>query len=160
MSRLFTSHGQSIGTSASASVLPMSIQGSFPLGLIGLIWFQSTGLSRVFSSITVRKDQFFNAYPSLWSNTHNKHDNRKTRSSECIDLCWQSDVFAFEYTVWFVVAFLPRRKDLLILWLHTPSAVILESESKICHSFHFFPLLFVMKWWNWGHDLSFLNVEF
>ena len=91
-----------------------------------MISLQSKGLSRVFSSITVRKDQFFNAYPSLWSNTHNKHDNRKTRSSECIDLCWQSDVFAFEYTVWFVVAFLPRRKDLLISWLQSPSAVILE----------------------------------
>ena len=52
MSWLFTSAGQSIGDSASASVLPMSIQGWFPLGLTGLISLQSMGLSRVFSSTT------------------------------------------------------------------------------------------------------------
>ena len=59
MSQLFTSGGQSIG--ASASVLPMSIQGWFPLGLTGLISLQSKRLSRVFSSTTVGKHQFFGA---------------------------------------------------------------------------------------------------
>ena len=53
MSRLFASGGQSIGASALASVLPVSIQGWFPLGLIALISLLSKGLSRVFSSITV-----------------------------------------------------------------------------------------------------------
>ena len=48
MSQLFTSGGQSIGVSASASVLPMNIQEWFPLGLTGLISLQSKGLSRVF----------------------------------------------------------------------------------------------------------------
>ena len=56
-----------LATSASSSVLPMNIQGWFPLGLIGLISLQSKGLSRVFSSTTVQKCQFFNAKPSLWS---------------------------------------------------------------------------------------------
>ena len=56
---LFTSGGQSIGASASASVLPMNIQGWFPLGLTGLIPLQSKGLSRVFSSTTVQEHQFF-----------------------------------------------------------------------------------------------------
>ena len=56
-------------TIASASVLPMNIQAWFPLGLIGLI-LQSKGLSRVFSSTTVQKHQFFSAQPSLWSNSH------------------------------------------------------------------------------------------
>ena len=51
--------GPSIGASASASVLPMNIQGWLPLGLTGLISLQSKGLSRVFSSPTVRKHQFF-----------------------------------------------------------------------------------------------------
>ena len=55
VSRLFTSGGQSIGTSTSASVLPMNIQGWFPLGLTGLISLQSKGLSRVFFSTTVQK---------------------------------------------------------------------------------------------------------
>ena len=52
---LFASGGQGIGALASASVLPMNIQGSFPLGLTGLISFLSKGLSRVFSNTTVQK---------------------------------------------------------------------------------------------------------
>ena len=67
---LFASGGQSIGASASASVLPMYIQGWFPLGLTGLISLQSKGLSGVFSSTTIRKHQFFSAQPSLWFNFH------------------------------------------------------------------------------------------
>ena len=70
ISRLFTSGGQSIGASASASVLPMNIQDWFPSGLTGLISLLSEGLSRVFSSTTVHKHQFFNAQPFLWSNSH------------------------------------------------------------------------------------------
>ena len=70
MNRLFTSGGQSIGASASTSVLPMSIQCCFPLGLTGFISLLSEGLSRVFSSTTIRKHQFFSAQPSLWSNSH------------------------------------------------------------------------------------------
>ena len=57
VSQLFASGGESIR--ASASVLPMNIQGWLPLGLTGLISLQSKGLSRVFSNITVQKHQFF-----------------------------------------------------------------------------------------------------
>ena len=64
MSRFFTSSGQSIGVSASTSVLPMNIQDLFPLGLTGWISLQSKGLSRVFST-TVKKHQFFKAQLSL-----------------------------------------------------------------------------------------------
>ena len=70
MSRLFTSGGQSIGASASASVLPMNIQDWFPLGWTGLTYLQSKRLSRDFSSTTVWKHQFFTAQLSLWSNSH------------------------------------------------------------------------------------------
>ena len=70
VSQFFASGGQSIGASASASVLPMNIQGWFPLGLTGLISLQSKGLSRVFSSTTVQKQDFFGAQPSLWFNSH------------------------------------------------------------------------------------------
>ena len=59
MSRFFASSGQSIGVSASASVLPMNIQDSFPLGWTDFISLQSNGLSRVFSNTTVQKYQFF-----------------------------------------------------------------------------------------------------
>ena len=70
MSRLFESGGQSIGASASASVLPMNIQGWFPSGLIGLMSLLSKGLSWVFSSATVWKHRFFDTQPSLWPNSH------------------------------------------------------------------------------------------
>ena len=71
MSQFFASGNQTIGVSASASVLPMNIQGWFPLGWTGWISLLSKGLSRVFSSITVQKHQFFGAQLSLVSNTHN-----------------------------------------------------------------------------------------
>ena len=69
MSQLFAWGGQSIGVSASASVLPMNIQDWLPLGWTGLISLQSKGLSRVFSSTTIPKHQLFGAQPSLWSNS-------------------------------------------------------------------------------------------
>ena len=56
--------------SASAWVLPVNLQGWFPLGLTGLISFQSKGLSRVFLSTTVQKGQFFSTQPSVWTNSH------------------------------------------------------------------------------------------
>ena len=70
VSQLFASGGQSIAVSASTSVLPMNIQGWFPLGLTGLISLQSKGLLRVFSSTTIQNHQFFSAQPSLWPNFH------------------------------------------------------------------------------------------
>ena len=70
MSQLVVPGGQSIGALAPASVLPMNIQGWFPLGLTGLIFLLSKCLSGVFSSTTVQKHPFFHAQPSLWSNSH------------------------------------------------------------------------------------------
>ena len=63
--QVFPSGGRSIGASASASVLPMNIQGWFPLGLTGLISLPPKGLSRIFSSTTVQKHQFFGTQLSL-----------------------------------------------------------------------------------------------
>ena len=68
MSQCFTSSGLSFG--ASASVLPMNIQGWFPLELIGLNSLLSKGLSRVFSSTVIQTHQFFGLQPSFWSNFH------------------------------------------------------------------------------------------
>ena len=64
MSWIFASGGQSIGASSSVSVLPMNIQGWFPLGLTGLISLQSKGLSKVSSSNTIQKHQFCRAHGS------------------------------------------------------------------------------------------------
>ena len=68
VSQLFASGGQSIG--ASASVLPMNIQGWFPLQLTSFISLLSKGLSRVFSSTTIWKHQFLGTQPSLLSSSH------------------------------------------------------------------------------------------
>ena len=95
--QLFTSGGHSIGASASALVLPMNIQDWFPLELTGLIFLQSKGLSRVFSSTTIWKHQFFSTQPSLWFNSHIHTwlPEKKNYSFDYMDLCWQSDVPAF-----------------------------------------------------------------
>ena len=69
MSQFFTSGSQS-GVSASASVLPMNIQGWFPLEWTGLISLQAKGLSRVFFNTKIQMHQFFSAQPTLWSNTY------------------------------------------------------------------------------------------
>ena len=69
-SQFFISRGQSIGVTASASVLPMNIQDWFPLGWTGWISLVSKGLSRVFSNITVQKHQFFGVQPFSWSNSN------------------------------------------------------------------------------------------
>ena len=70
MSQLFASGGQSIGVSASSSVLPMKTQDWSPLGWTGWISLQSKGLSGVFSNTTVQKHQFFGAQPCSQSNSH------------------------------------------------------------------------------------------
>ena len=70
MSQLLASGGQSIGPSASKSVLPVNIQGWLPLGSTGLISLQFKGLSKVFANTMIQKHQFFSAQPSLQSNSH------------------------------------------------------------------------------------------
>ena len=94
MSQPFTSDGQSID--ASASVLPMNIQGWFPLGLTGLISLLSKGLPRVFSNIIFQRHQFFSIQPFLTSNSHiHIWLLEKKNSFDYMDICQQSDVFAF-----------------------------------------------------------------
>ena len=116
--QFFTSGGQSIGVSPSASVLWVSIQDWFPLGLTGLISLQSKGLSRVFSNTTLQKHQFFDTQPSLWYNSHiyswllekTIALNRQTFVSKVISLL-------FNMLSRLVIAFFPRSKCLWISWL-------------------------------------------
>ena len=91
----FTSGGQSIGVSASTSVLPMNTQDWCPLGWTGWISLQSKGLSRVFSNTAVQKHPLFRAQLSSQSNSHIIHDHWKNHSLDPMDLCWQSNVSAF-----------------------------------------------------------------
>ena len=89
-SQLFLSGGQSIG--ASASVLPVTIQGWFPLGWTGLNSLLSKGLSRAFYSMTIWKHRFFSTQASLWSSLHVRTWLWKNHSCNYTDLCWPSDV--------------------------------------------------------------------
>ena len=125
MSRLFASGGQSIGASASSSVLPMDIQGCFSLGLTGLISCPRN--SEAFSRTTVRKHQFVGAQPSLRSNSHS-HTWLLGKTTALTIQTFAGKVMSllFNTRSRFVIAFLPRSKCLLISQLQSPSTAILE----------------------------------
>ena len=95
MSHFFASGGQSIGVSASASVLPMNIQDWFPLGLTYLISLQSKGLSRVFSN-TLFRSISSSVLSFLYGPTLTAiHDYWKNHSFDNMDYFWNSNVYAF-----------------------------------------------------------------
>ena len=114
MSLLLTSGGQSVRASASASVLLMSIQDWFPLGLTGLIFLRSKRLSRVFSNTTVQKHQFFVVQPSLWSNSHLYMTTGNTIALTIWTFVGKVMALLFNMLYRFVIAVLPRSKHLLI----------------------------------------------
>ena len=93
MKRPFASGSQRI--IASASVLPINIQGRLLLGLTGLISLQSKGLLRIFSNTTVQKHQFFCAQLSLWSNSYIFTWLLENHSFNYTDLCWPIAVSTF-----------------------------------------------------------------
>ena len=109
--------GQSFGASASASVLPMSIQGWFPLGLTGLISLLSKGFWRVFSRTTVWKHQFFGAQASLWGNSYRYMTTGKTIALTMRTFAGKVMSLLFNTLFRLVIAFLPRSRHLLISWL-------------------------------------------
>ena len=93
MSQLFASGAQSIG--ALALVLSMNIQDWFPLGLTGLIFLPSKGFSRFFSSTTIWKHKFFRLSLLYSPILTSIHDYWKNHSFDYMDLCWQSNISAF-----------------------------------------------------------------
>jgi len=111
MNQFFTSGGQSIGASASASVLPMNIQGWFPVGLTGWISLLSKGLSRVFSNTTVQSINSL-AFSLLYDLALQPYmTTGKTIGLSITDLCWQYEkeiyfhpIKAFVFSGLFVVA--------------------------------------------------------
>ena len=130
------------------------------IGLTGWISLQSKGLSRIFSSTTVWKHQF-GTQPSLWSNSYIHMTTWKTIALTIPNFVSTVTSLLFNTPSTFVIAFLPRSKCLLISWLKSPSAVILETKkikSVTASTFSHSVLL-----WSDGtryHDLSFFNVEF
>ena len=142
MNWLFASGGQSIGASVLASVLPMNIQGWFPLGLTGLISLLSKGLSRVFSNTMIWKHWLFSTQLSIWFNSKTlilhysaffmvqlSHPYMTTGESTAL-IIWtfvnKVIPLLFNMLSRLVIAFLPRSKHLLIARLQSPSKVILE----------------------------------
>ena len=114
MSGLFASGGQRIGATASASVLPMNIQGWSPLGRTGWISLQSKGLSRVFYNTTIQKHQFFGAKLFLWSNSHIYGKTIALIIQTFVDKVMS---LLFNMLSQFVIAFLPGSKCLTPLSL-------------------------------------------
>ena len=111
---LFASGGQSIGVSASALVLPMNISGLISFRMDWLDLLAVKGLSRVFSNTTVQKHHS-SALSFLYSPTLTSvHDYWKNYSFDCMDFCQQSDIFAFNTLLRFVIAFLLRSQRLVV----------------------------------------------
>ena len=128
MSQLFTSGGQSIGVSALVSVLPMNTQDWFPLGWTGWISLQSKGLSRVFSNTTVQKHQFF-LQCSVFFTVQLSHPYMTTGKTIALTrwtFVGKVMSLLFNMLCRLVTTFFPRSKHLLISWLQSPSAGILE----------------------------------
>ena len=127
ISQHFASVGQSIGVSTSTSVLTKKSKGWSPSEWTGWISLQSKGLSRVFSNTTHQKHQFFGAQPSSQSNSHiHTWLLEKTIALTRWTLVGKVMSLLLNMLSRLVITFLPRRKHLLISWLQSPSAVILE----------------------------------
>ena len=155
----------------------MNIQDWFPLGWTGWISLLSKGLSRVFSNTTVQKHQFFGAQLSLVQLSHPYMTTGKTITFTRPTFVGKVMPLLFNTLSILVIDFLPRSKHLLISWLQSPSAVILQIPlKKVSHCFHYFPIYLPrsdgtitsdrpsdhlgLAAHHGCHDLSFLNVEF
>ena len=151
MSHFFTSGGQSIGASASASILPMNIQDWLPLGWTGWISLQSKGLSRVFSNTTVQKHQFFGRHSTFFivQLSHPYMTTGKAIALTSWNFVGKILSLLFNMLSRLVITFLPRSKrHLLISW----SAVTICSDCgapKIKSvTVATVPYLFAMRCWD------------
>ena len=156
MSQFFTSGSQSIGVSASASVLPMNIQDCFPLGWTG--WISLLTLKSLLQQHSSKASVWHSAF-FIVQLSHPYITTGKTKALTSWTFVGKVMSLLFNMLSRLVIIFLPRSKRLLISWLQSPSAVISEPPKiKVCPCFHCF--IFAMKWWDRCQDLSFLNVEF
>ena len=136
----------------------MNIQDWFPLGFTGLISLLSKGLSRVSSSTTVRKHRFFSVQFSLWSDSHIHTWLLEETIALTIWTFVDKPMSLFFSTLSrCVMTFFPRSKCLLISWLQTISAVILEPKKIKSHCFHCFPIYLPWSDGTGCHDLSFFE---
>ena len=115
-----------------------------PLGWTGWIPLQYKGLSRVFSNTTVQKHHSFLYSPTLTF----IRDYWKNHSFDYMDSVGKVVSLLFNMLGSLVIAFLPRSKHLLILWLQSPSAVVWEPKKLKSVTVSIFPHLFATKWWD------------
>ena len=140
MSQLFASGGQCTGTSASTSVLPMTIHNCFPLGWIGWISLQSKGLSSLLQHHSSKASILWCSAFFRVQLSHSYMTNGKTIALTRWTFVGKVMSLLFNMLSRLVIAFLSRSKHLLISWLQSPSAVILEPPKKVSHCFHCFPI--------------------
>ena len=162
MSQLLTSGGQSIGVSASTSVLPMNIQDWFSLGWTGWISLQSNGLS-IESLLQYHSSKASILHHSAFFMVQLSHPymtSGKTIALTRWTFVGKVMSLLFNILSRLVITFLPRSKGLLISWLQSPSAVILEPPKIKSVSIHRFPIYLPWSDGTRCHDLRFLNLEF
>ena len=161
MSQFFTSGGQSIGVSTSASLPPMNIQDWFPLGMTHSISLLSKGLSRVFSNTSSRASIFQRSVFFILRLSHPYMTTGKTIALTRSTFVGKVMSLLFNMLSRLVITFLPKSKCLLISW---PEVTICSDfgapQNKVCHCFHCFPIYLPWSDRTRCHDLSFLNVEF
>jgi len=149
MGQSFTSGGQSIGGSASNSILPMNIQDWFPLGLTGLISLLSKG-SEESSPTPQFKSIHSSALSFLYGSTLTSiYDYWKTIVFTGCTFVSKVMSLLFNMLYRFVRAFLPRSKHLLISWLQSPSAVLLEPKKIKSVTVSIVSPSISMKWRDW-----------
>ena len=144
----FSSGGQSIGASASASVLPMKFQDWFPLGLTGWIFLQSKGLKSLLQHYHSKASILWCSAFFIVQLSHLYMTTGKTIALTRWIFVGKVMSLFFKMPSRLVIALLPRSKHLLISWLQSPSAVILEPKKKNLSLFPLFPHLSAMKWWD------------
>ena len=151
-----------------AKVLELQLQHSPSNEYSGLIsfkidWFESLlskGLSRVFSNTTVQKHQFFSTF-FIVQLSHPYMTTGKTIALTRWNFVGKEMSLVFNMLSRLLIILLPRSKHLLISWLQSPSAMILEPQkNKVCHCCHCFPIYLPWSDGTRCHDLRFLNVEF
>ena len=160
MSQHFASGSQSTGASASASVLPMNIQGWFPLGLIGMISLLSQGLSKILQHFHSKSSIIWHSFIFMVQLSHSHKNIRKNTALTAQTFVSKVMPLLFNTLSRFVIALLPRSNHFLISWLKSLSVVIWDQENKICCYFQFFPIYLSWSDGTGCHGLSFLNVEF
>ena len=128
MSQLFSSGGQSIGVSASASFLPMNIQDHSPLGQTGWISLQFKGLSSLLQHHSSKASILQCSTFFIVQRSHLYKTTGKSIALNTWTFVGKVVSLLFNMLSRWVIAFLPRSKHLLIPWLQSPSAAILEPE--------------------------------